>query len=409
MNQAGSPESSGLTLDDLLRVFDVAAANLEKLEHVWARARPLLPDGPDLSSTTAEYADLTRSWSDLLEGLPSIGGWRVDCELPDPAELGQTYLDYLDIGLPPTGAYQLVEEPEHQLAEYRYRLTKQRRRVTRQRLEELVAEADTTLQNIVAELPPVVEYPPNNSKSKIDTPLTALVGELVREIERILGDTVERRGRWSDLYRHMHFSQPHDWREILEYDWPSVKSDIEAASFDDSDPLPIPAGIDLGSAVASDPTAAVSTPLAWENLDAEQFERLLFDLLEQLPEFTNVTLLTNPNAPDRGRDLAADRQLTAGSDTVRVERVIVQAKHWLSRAVGVTELSETLEVARLWQNPPAEWIIVATSGRFTTNAVDWQEQHNARGQRPLIELWPDSRLERLLSRYPGLPVSYGLR
>ena len=99
MNQPGSLEPSGLTLDDLLRVFDVAVANLEKLEQVWARARPLLPDGPDLSSTTAEYADLSRSWSDLLEGLPSIGGWRIDCELPDPAELGQTFLDYLDIGL----------------------------------------------------------------------------------------------------------------------------------------------------------------------------------------------------------------------------------------------------------------------------------------------------------------------
>ena len=189
-----------------------------------------------------------------------------------------------------------MEEPEHQLAEYRYRLTKQRRRVTRQRLEQLVAEADTTLLSIVAELSPVVEYPPNNSKSKIDTLLTALVGELVRETERILGDTVERRGRWGDLYRHMHFSQPHDWREILEYDWPSVKSDIEAAGFDDSDPLPIPADIDLGSAVASDPTAAVSTPLAWENLDADRFERLLLDLLQQQPEFANVTWLTTVNA-----------------------------------------------------------------------------------------------------------------
>lgn len=343
------------------------------------------------------------------KALPSIDGWRVDCELPDPAELGQMYLDNLDIGLPPTGANRLVEAPEHQLAEYRYRLAKQRRRVTRQRLEELVTEADTTLLSIVAELPPEVEFPPNNSNSKIVSSSTASVGEIVREIERILGDTVERRGRWSDLHRHLHFSQPHDWREIRDSDWPSVKSDIEAAVFDDSDPLPVPDGIDLGSVVAKDPTAAVSTPLVWENLHAEQFERLIFELLEQLPEFTNVTLLTNPNAPDRGRDLAADRQLTAGHNTVRIERVIVQAKHWRSRAVGVPELSETLEVAKLWQNPPADWIIVATSGRFTTNAVEWQEHHNARGQRPFIELWPDSRLERLLSRYPGLPVSYDLR
>jgi hypothetical protein len=69
----------------------------------------------------------------------------------------------------------------------------------------------------------------------------------VAEIERLMGDTAKRRGRWNDLHRHFRFGEGHDWHDIYEFDWPSVRADVEAAGFADTDPPPVP-DIDLGEA-----------------------------------------------------------------------------------------------------------------------------------------------------------------
>jgi hypothetical protein len=52
---------------------------------------------------------------------------------------------------------------------------------------------------------------------------------------------------------------------------------------------------------------------------------------------------------------------------------------------------------------------VVTSGRFTTDAISYAEQHNESGQAPLVDLWPDSRLETLLATRPALVAAHGLR
>jgi hypothetical protein len=54
---------------------------------------------------------LARNWDDLLPGLPRIDGWTITGGLPDLAELGRMFLDYSEIGEPPTYAWELSAQP----------------------------------------------------------------------------------------------------------------------------------------------------------------------------------------------------------------------------------------------------------------------------------------------------------
>jgi hypothetical protein len=67
------------------------------------------------------------------------------------------------------------------------------------------------------------------------------------------------------------------------------------------------------------------------------------------------------------------------------------------------------EQMSLWGSPRVEIVTIATSGRFTTDAVQWIETHNASGASPWIEMWPESHLERLLAPRPGIVAGFGLR
>jgi hypothetical protein len=64
---------------------------------------------------------------------------------------------------------------------------------------------------------------------------------------------------------------------------------------------------------------------------------------------------------------------------------------------------------KLWQPPVVRGLIIATSGRFTADAVAWTEQHNNSGDAPLIDLWPVAKLETLLAQKPHLAAAHGLR
>ncbi|MGC4815617.1 restriction endonuclease [Micromonospora sp. DT228] len=139
------------------------------------------------------------------------------------------------------------------------------------------------------------------------------------------------------------------------------------------------------------------------------FERLLHDLLRLLPGYQNVQLLMKENAADRGRDISTERVITDGSGSVRTERVMVQAKHWLSKSVPPEEISSTVTRIALWAPPVVRGLIVATTGHFTPDAVAWTEKHNDAGKLPFIDLWAESKLATLLSERPALAAQYGLR
>jgi hypothetical protein len=294
-----------------------------------------------------------------------------------------------------------VEKPGSDLAEYRHRLKRARRRAARERLRALVALVDAALGRIVHNVD-------RQSKERIESTDVERVTASIAEIERLMGDTAQRRGRWGFVHRHIYFGEGHDWHDINEFDWPSVRPDIEAAMFDDTEPLPV-ADVDLGNAAAGHLTGKATVALPWDRLDDNGFERLLYDLLRDIPEHHNVQWLMQTRAPDRGRDLSLERVLEDSTGTVRNERVIVQAKHWLRRSVRPTDVAGVLASVKLWQPPVVRYLIIATSGRFSADAVDWVERHNSTGEAPLVEMWADSRLETLLAQRPHIAAGHGLR
>ncbi|MFE6735575.1 restriction endonuclease [Microbacterium sp. NPDC057650] len=389
-----------MNLEDLLRVMDRAAANLAKLQAIWDRAEPMIPTGPQ-RGTTREYEDLRRVWGTLVAGLPPIDGYTVTEQLPDIDVAGQTFMQYWELSEPAFGLRNELEKPGREIDEYRFRLGRARRMAIHDRLDFLISTVSTTLAQIV-------ETTGEDSGERIDNAGTRVVEASIAEVERLLGDTIDRKGRWSDLHRHLRFSQPHDWRDVAELDWPSVRSDIEAASLSESDPLPVP-NIDLGVAASAKPAGGASVGIEWSLLDDDGFERLLFDLFGGFSSYQNVDWLMKTRAPDRGRDLAAERVLRDEGGTTRTERVIVQAKHWTARSVAPTDILTSLATLPIWEPPVIRVLIIATSGRFTADAVTIVERHNDAGKLPFIELWAESRLETLLSQRPDLIASYRLR
>lgn len=389
-----------MDLDELLKAFDRTSANLAKLQAIWDRAIPFIPSGPQRGSHP-EYDNLRRAWKDLLPGLPLVDGWTICDELPDIDELGQSFLDYADIGESPFSAYEAGEKPGKDLDEYRYRLDRARRRAARERLEELTGVVDRALARVVSGVA-------RDSQQKLSGIDVDQVSAAIKEIDRLIGGSTSRQGRWSDLHRHLYFGEGHDWHDIKEFDWPDVRRDVDAASHSDADPLPVP-NLDLGVAAAGKLTGTVTTGLAWEQLDDDGFERLLYDLLRDFPEHQNVQWLMRTRAADRGRDLSLDRTIRDSTGSVRTERIIVQAKHWLTKSVRPGEISDTVAGTKLWQPPVVRVLIIATSGRFSADAVSWAEKHNDEGQVPYIELWPESRLETLLAQKPHIAAAHGLR
>ena len=59
-----------------------------------------------------------------------------------------------------------------------------------------------------------------DSTDELHNDHVTLVKSAVAEIERLMGDAVQRSPRWRDMHRHFYFSQGHDWHDILEMVWP---------------------------------------------------------------------------------------------------------------------------------------------------------------------------------------------
>lgn len=98
-------------------------------------------------------------------------------------------------------------------------------------------------------------------------------------------------------------------------------------------------------------------------------------------------------APGRGRDLSVYRvHVDSLGGTIR-QRVIIQCKHWLSKSVGAQEITALREQMRLWEPPRVDVHVIATSERFTSDAVAIIEKHNQSDSALKIEMWPESHLD----------------
>src|SRR5438105_122411 len=90
----------------------------------------------------------------------------------------------------------------------------------------------------------------------------------------------------------------------------------------------------------------------------------------------------------------------------RRRRVIIQCRHWLIKSISLPDVITIKEQMSLWGERRVEVVIIATSGRFTTDAIEWVEKHNSAAGSPEIEMWPESHLERLLASRPGFVAQF---
>ncbi len=149
--------------------------------------------------------------------------------------------------------------------------------------------------------------------------------------------------------------------------------------------------------------------LKWTSLTDDEFERLIFCLISETEGYENPEWLTKLNAADRGRDLSVSRVYTDPLAGVLRQRVIIQCKHWLSKSINFDEVSSSKEKMTLWEPPRVDVHVIATTGRFTTDAIQFIEKHNQSDSGLRIEMWPDSHIERLLATRPALIDKFGLR
>ncbi len=165
-----------------------------------------------------------------------------------------------------------------------------------------------------------------------------------------------------------------------------------------------------GGLVVETPNREDDTPvvkkLDFSGLDPEGFERLVFSLISSDTAYVNPAWLTRINAPDRGRDLSVERIVTDGLLGSRRDRVFVQCRHTLA-SLTATDVERAVTPLRLWEPPPVHYLVLATTARFTTDAVQWIENFNQEGSTQIV-MWPDSHLELLLAGRPLVVDAFGL-
>lgn len=382
-------------LDAALGAFERVSANLVKAEQVWAE---LSGAG---SLTTEQHEERVRLFVDLAQSLPAIDGFRVD-EIPmSKTEAEMLLFDAGEVGEASAWVHatEAIDAPGLQLREYRHRFERSRRQLVRGRLRELADAMDVIVTAMRVDRSAGVPKS-HDHRSQLD--------DHSAEMARLLGDSTSRPTRWSDLRRHLSFWEDVDRDDIVDNDWPAVKADLERFLYDQFEPIPVDVD-DLGALVSTRPTGPVTTELQWARLDAERFERLLFDLVSVEPGYENPNWLMRTNAADSGRDLEVHRLTVDGLSGTRRERIIVQCKHWLTKSIGRDDLVLCVEAITRWEPPRVDVLVVATSGRFSQDAVAWKERREAERDVPRIDLWPDSHLEMLLARRPHMIASYGLR
>ncbi|MFJ9776903.1 restriction endonuclease [Kitasatospora sp. NPDC101157] len=381
--------------------FDRVAANLEKLESVWHQLGELSPADIEFGLDTPERGNLVRTFSHLAEHLPAIDGFRVDA-VPESADaIAQTRLDYWEIGEPAGRAAfdRSVEEPGYQIGEYRYRFDRARSALVRSHVTDVTAMIDDVVRDIDA-VNGLGEWRGEDRWEELSS--------LVSQLDRLVGGQVPGKARWAALRRHLSFQDSTDLSDIATMDWPSVRAEVQSILYDQHEPLPV-AVEDLADLVNARPVGAVSTRLAWSRLDAEGFERLVFELVRRTAGYENVNWLMKTNAADRGRDIEAYRVVRDPLAGVRRYRVIIQCKHWQERSVGSADLSACIQTIKLWEPPKIDVLIVASTGRFSQDAVAIAERQENERVLPAVELWPESHLETLLSRRPSLAAQFDLR
>lgn len=392
-------------LEAALLAFDRTDANLRRLAQIWIEMKSIVPEGIAFVGGSQEderYRELAWGFDEIASALPEIFGFRIASRPFELNQIAQGRLDASQLGEIEI-AVRLSEDasrPGQEINDYRLRLDRARRDLVRNQVEAVGAELERLLVDLVTRHP-------RDMEAVLDTNWDEAVKAL-QVIERLAGALIPRTPDWDNMTRHIRFGQGQDLHDIATKDWPAIRKALQENLYSELEPLPVQVE-DLGVLAAASPRGSVSTNLAWANINAEEFERLLFNILVDAAEYENVRWLTRTNASDRGRDLSAERIIVDSISGTRRERIILQAKHWLTKSIAVDDVAEATAQMKLWEPPPVHVLVFATSGRLTTDALDWIERHNSGNAQPRIEVWSESDLELVLARRPHIAAEFKLR
>ncbi|WP_330340928.1 restriction endonuclease [Streptomyces sp. NBC_00557] len=394
-----------MDLEQALEQFDAVDANLRRLEKVWEELRQLVPDGVVFAGGSPEdrrYQDLCRAYRQILTGLPPIGDFCITSAPESLNVIAQNRLDAQEVGFSEAlvSVEEGIDQPAQEIDEYRFRLNQARRELIRERVLQLASQINSLL-------PELKDRVASDNQPVEDDDWHSFV-RAYTEIERLTGGSVPKKARWQYVRRHIAWGQGQDLHDIARLDWPSVWKEIQNSLYSEFEALPVQVD-NLASLVAAKPTGPVTIKLNWSAISADDFERLLFNLVADARDYTNPQWLMHTNAPDRGRDISVERIAVDSLSGTKNQRVIIQAKHWQSKSVTVADISEATAQMSLWEPPAVHALVFATSGRFTADAVAWVEKHNENDEHPHIEMWPDSHLELLLASRPHLAAEFKLR
>jgi len=385
-------EDSQPDLDVVLGTFERVRANLEKLERAWSEMT---------SADHEQHEELTRVFIDLSTALPAVDGFRVTAVPMTKSEIEILRFEAGEVGEPDlyVSTEEEVDEPGRELREYRFRYERARRQVVRSHVEKRVEEIDRLLPEMLRE---------STTDGGTSWEAWDRLAVVVAELDRLLGDAVARRARWNDLARHLHFRAQVDLQDIVNMDWPSVRSEVDEFLFSGWEPVPVNVD-DLQLLADAQPTGPVSTALRWDVIDAEAFERVVFELIRATEGYENANWLMNTHAADRGRDIEVERVVSDPLAGSLRTRVMIQCKHWRSKPVALPDIVACLESVRLWEPPPIDTLVIVSSGRFTQDAVQWVEKRRAERIVPRVDIWAENHLEMLLARRPQLISRFRLR
>jgi len=403
--------SSGSSLNKAMSQFDVVQANLVKLERVWSELDRMIPASGIWFETNEHYEDKLRAYEQIVNALPEISGFKPRTIPWDLNVIAQARLDALEIGEFEAQEYveRTIDIPRTELREYRFRFQNLRKQLVRNAVSDVIDKVEHLLV-ILGKRYHVnaLENPGIIRQSLANDVEWARLNDFIDELNALLGDSVRRPNRWGDLLRHLRFAQLWDLHDIVKVDWPNVKSSVWSALTEVDDPIPSEV-TDLSELVAQKPFGPIATRLLWEKVTDEDFERLIFILISSEGGYENPEWLMKTRAADKGRDLSVTRVIKDGLSGVTRQRVIIQCKHYLKTSVAIEDISTLQEQIKLWQPPRIDVLIIATSGRFTSDAVAWIEQHNQSHSALRIEMWPESHLENLLASRPAIIGEFRLR
>ena len=393
-------------LTEAIRQFDATEANLKRLEELWKELEALIPREMvlDIGSPDAlRYGRLRRTFGHICKALPKIDGLELTDETQELDAIFMSRLDAKECGelSAEISTERSIYSQGELLHEYRFRFSVQRRLLVRSAITTAIAAVDSELATMA-----------NRDFGK---PVEQMTGEhwenlkkLIAELDVLKGTTVKLPTRWRELQRHMAFGFTSDLYDIIHNDWPAAKEFLRSAIYGPDDPVPVDTA-DLAALVSAAPKGRVVTALNWEGIDDEGFERLLYNIVSDTPGYSNAQWLMHTRAADRGRDISVTKTVDDPLSGSRVLRVIVQCKHWQSKGIGMSEVTTLVNQMSLWEPPLIDELVIATSGRFSADAVGWIEKHSHNRNLPVIYMWPESHLESLLAARPHLVALFGLR